>query len=120
MVEGLNEIKKTSDLIIKEIIANGDSSTYAAIQEKVPRVREVIKIEANHACKCLQSSLEKLVEAKPHYKGINKLSEQTRVRLTTAVRCQGSYRKLDIKIKDFSRTFQHQINFFKDQLFFYL
>ena len=25
---------------------------------------------------------------------------------------QGSYRKLDIKIKDFSRTFQHQIKFF--------
>ena len=31
---------------------------------------------------------------------------------------QGSYRKLDIKIKDFSRTFQHQINFFQDHLFF--
>ena len=88
MVEGLNEIKKTSDLIVKEIIADGDSSTYAAIQANVPWGRDVEKIEcANHACKCLRSSLEKLVEAKPHYKGINKLSKPTRVRLTTAVRC---------------------------------
>ena len=30
---------------------------------------------------------------------------------------QGSYRKLDIKIKDFPRTFQHQIKFFQDHLF---
>ena len=30
---------------------------------------------------------------------------------------QGSYRKLDINIKDFSSTFQHQIIFFQDHLF---
>ena len=58
MVEGLNEIKKTSDLIVKEIIADEDSSTYAAIQANVPWGRDVEKIEcANHACKCLRSSL---------------------------------------------------------------
>ena len=46
MVKGLNEIKKTSNLIAKEIIADGDSSTYAAIQEKVPWGRDVDKIES--------------------------------------------------------------------------
>ena len=50
--------------------------------------RDIVKIEcANHSCKCLRSSLEKLVDAKPHYKGAHKLSKRTRERLVTAVRC---------------------------------
>ena len=46
---------------------HGDSSTYAAIKEKVPWGRDDKKIEcANHACKCLRSNLEKLADANRH------------------------------------------------------
>ena len=31
---------------------------------------------------------------------------------------KGLYRKLDIKIIDFSRTFQHQINFFQNHFIY--
>ena len=87
IVEGLKEVEKNG-LMITRIIAHGDSSTYAAIKEKLPWGWDVKKIKcANHACKCLRSNLEKLVDANPHYKWANRLSKPTRVRLTTAVRC---------------------------------
>ncbi len=42
---------------------------------------------ANHCCKCYRSSLEKLVQEKPQYKGKGGLTEKMRCRLTSAARC---------------------------------
>ena len=71
------------------IIADGDSSVYARIREEVPVWGcHVKKAEcANHACKCLRASLEKLVDENPSYKGRGNLTKATRVRLTSSVRC---------------------------------
>ena len=71
------------------IIADGDSSTYARIQEEVPVWgRHVKKGEcANHVCKCLRGNLEKLVDGNPSYKGKGNLTKAVRVRITSAVRC---------------------------------
>ena len=41
----------------------------------------------NHAVKCYQDALEKLVAEKPHYKGKGKLTVAMRKCLTTAARC---------------------------------
>jgi len=51
--------------------------------------KDVQKLEcANHVCKCLRSSLEKLVDSSPMYKGKNRLTKfLTRVGLTNSVRC---------------------------------
>ena len=70
-------------------IANGDSSVFAKIREEVPVWgAHVTKSEcANHACKCLRSNLEKLVEENPSYKGKGNLTKNTRIRLASAVRC---------------------------------
>ena len=71
------------------LIADGDSSTYAKIQEEVPVWgAHVQKGEcANHVCKCLRGNLEKLVDANPSYKGKGNLTRVARVKLTSAVRC---------------------------------
>lgn len=52
------------------MIADGDSSTYAKIQEQVPVWgKDVTKYEcANHVCKCLRSNLAKVVSDNPMYK----------------------------------------------------
>ena len=49
--------------------------------------RDVTKLEcANHACKCLRSNLEKLVEDKPYYKGKGGLTKNIITRITKGVR----------------------------------
>ena len=47
------------------LIADGDSSTYAKIQEEVPVWGAHVKKGecANHVCKCLRGHLEKLIYA---------------------------------------------------------
>jgi hypothetical protein len=89
IVEGFQDAEKKHGLRYMRMIADGDSSTFASIQNTVPVWgKDVQKVEcANHACKCFRSNLEKLVLEKPHLKGKNKLTKVIRVRLTTAVRC---------------------------------
>ena len=76
IVEGFLEAESKHSVRYMRLIADGGSSVYARIQETVPVWgRQVNKLEcANHACKCLQSNLEKLVTDKPYYKGRDKLS----------------------------------------------
>ena len=70
-------------------VGDGDSSVHARILQDVPIWgRFVQKVEcANHATKCLRSSLEKLVVDKPHYNKMKLLGKGQRIRLVTAVRC---------------------------------
>ena len=74
IVEGFQQAEDKYGLRYMRLIADGDSSVYASIQEQVPVWgRHVKKMEcANHACKCLRSKLEKLVADKPVYKGKGK------------------------------------------------
>ncbi|XP_078329794.1 uncharacterized protein LOC144624228 [Crassostrea virginica] len=89
IVEGFKKAEEVHGVRYLKLIADGDSSVYAKIHEEVPIWgKYVTKIEcSNHACKCLRSNLEKLVNDNPIYKGQNKLSKPTRVRLVSAVRC---------------------------------
>jgi hypothetical protein len=89
IVEGFLEAESKHGLRYMRLTADGDSFVYARNQEQVPIWgSRVSKIEcANHACKCLRSSLERLVSDKPEYKGKGKLTLQTRVRLVKGVRC---------------------------------
>jgi hypothetical protein len=89
ILEGFQEAEAKHGLRYLRIIGDGDSSVYATIQQQVPIWGTAVqKLEcANHAVKCLRSSLEKLVVEKPQYKGKNLLTKVARVRLTTAVRC---------------------------------
>ncbi|VDI82683.1 Hypothetical predicted protein [Mytilus galloprovincialis] len=89
LVEGFKQAEKVHGLRYMQLIADGDSSVYAKIQEEVPIWGKfVTKMEcSNHACKCLRSNLEKLVNDNPNYKGQNKLTKTTRVKIVSAVRC---------------------------------
>ena len=88
ILEGFNACEVVHGVRYMRVIGDGDSSVMATLQSKGPHwARHVTKIEcANHACKCLRSNLEKLVDEKPNYKGKNKLTKVNRVRITTAVR----------------------------------
>ena len=89
ILSGFPKAESTHGLRYTNIIADGDSSVFATLQEKVPVWgRAIKKMEcANHICKCIRSNLEKLVEEKPQYKGKGKLTKLNRIRLTTAIRC---------------------------------
>ena len=88
ILEGFREADKHG-VRYMNVIADGNSSVYARIREEVPVWGcHVKKAEcANHACKCLRSNLEKLVDEKPSYKGKGNLTKSIRVRLVSAVRC---------------------------------
>ena len=89
ILSGFLEAESTHGVRYLKIIADGDSSVFATLQEKVPVWgKDIKKLEcANHVCKCVRSNLEKLVLEKPQYKGKGKLTKYNRVRLTTALRC---------------------------------
>ena len=93
------------------IIADGDSSTYARIQEEVPVWgRHVKKGEcANHVCKCLRGNLEKLVDGNPSYKGKGNLTKAVRVRITSAVRCAIRMRSAEKDHKKAAKLLQSDI-----------
>ncbi|ESO82752.1 hypothetical protein LOTGIDRAFT_155770 [Lottia gigantea] len=89
IVEGFMNAEKDHGVRYMRLVADGDSSVYARIQKTVPIWGpHVTKLEcANHACKCLRSSLEKLVDRLPKLKGRGKLTLATRIRIVSAVRC---------------------------------
>ena len=88
IVEGFKQAEAKHSLRYMRLIGDGDSSVFAKIRQEVAVWgKDVKKLEcANHSVKCLRSALEKLVVEKPHYKR-HLLTRQTRIRLTTAVRC---------------------------------
>jgi len=71
IVEGFKQVEQLHGMIYMRLIADGDSSVYSRIQNEVPIWgNKVMKMEcANHSCKCLRSSLEKLVEVNLITKG---------------------------------------------------
>ncbi|XP_021338853.1 uncharacterized protein LOC110440231 [Mizuhopecten yessoensis] len=111
ILDGFLKAESTHGVRYMRLIADGDSSVFATIQECVPIWgREVSKLEcANHICKCLRSSLEKLVVDKPAYKGKGRLTKFMRVRLTTAVRCAIRLRSKDEDKIQAARQLEHDV-----------
>ena len=70
------------------LIADGDTSTYAKIQEEVPVWGAHVKKGecTSNVCKCLRGNLENLVDANPSYKGKGNLTKASRIRITSDVR----------------------------------
>ena len=97
IVEGFSVAESKYGLRYMNMVADGDSSVFARIQQEVPIWGLYVnKLEcANHVCKCLRSSLEKLVQDKPQYKGTGKLTKNQRTRIAVAVRCAISMRSQD-------------------------
>ncbi|XP_053403226.1 uncharacterized protein LOC128558323 [Mercenaria mercenaria] len=81
ILTGFLEAESVHGVRYTKIIADGDSSVYAKLQENVPVWgRNIVKLEcANHTCKCLRSNLEKLVTEKPQHKGKGKLTKLNRI-----------------------------------------
>lgn len=111
IVEGFKEAERIHGVRYMTLIADGDSSVYAHIQEEVPIWgKHVSKLEcSNHVCKCLRSSLEKLVADNPLYKGAHKLSKSIRMRITSAVRCAIRMRSTNTDRKIASKLLAHDI-----------
>lgn len=89
ILEGFLEAEKVHGLRYTRFIGDGDSSVYPSLLQSVPGWgRAIKKMEcANHACKCYRSSLEKLANEHPEYKGKGGLTLHMRKRLTGAAKC---------------------------------
>ena len=89
IVEGFIAAERVHGVRYTKFIGDGDSSVYPSLIQRVPGWGHAIrKFEcANHACKCYRSSLEKLVQDNPSYKGRGGLTEKMRKRLVSAARC---------------------------------
>ena len=88
IVAGFCESEQVHGVRYLHFIGDGDSSVYPTLIQSVPGYGHAIKkLEcANHACKCYRSSLEKLAQATPAYKGKGGLTQKMRKRLTSAAR----------------------------------
>ena len=71
ILEGFLQAEKMHEVRYTRFVGDGDSSVYPTLFQNVPGWGYAIKkIECtNHACKCYRSSLEKLVQEHPSYKG---------------------------------------------------
>ena len=89
ILEGFKQAEEVHGVRYTKFIGDGDSSVFPTLVQCVPVWgRYIEKLEcANHSCKCYRSSLEKLVQEKPHYKGKGWLTVIMRQRLTSAARC---------------------------------
>ena len=89
ILEGFQQSERVHGLRYTSFVGDGDSSVYPTLLQEVPTYgRAIKKLEcANHACKCYRSSLEKLVQMNPTYKGKGGLTLQMRKKLTCAARC---------------------------------
>ena len=98
IVEGFQKAEKVHGVRYTRFIGDGDSSVYPTLLQEVPEWgRAITKMEcANHACKCYRSSLEALVQNKPHYKGKGGLTLKMRKRLTSAARCAIKMRSKEV------------------------
>ena len=88
IVAGFCESERVHGVRYLHFIGDGDSSVYPTLIQSVPGYGHAIKkLEcANHACKCYRSSLEKLAQDTPAYKGKGGLTQKMRKRLTSAAR----------------------------------
>ena len=97
ILEGFKAAESKHGLRYTKFIGDGDSSVHPTLVNEVPVWGHIIKkVEcANHSTKCYRSSLEKLVQDNPQYKGKGKLTEGMRKRLTKAARCAIKMRSLE-------------------------
>ena len=89
ILEGFKLAEKMHGVRYMRFIGDGDSSVHSTLLQCVPLWgRDITKLEcANHAVKCYRSSLEKLVQDKPSYKGKGGLTLKMRKCLSSAARC---------------------------------
>ena len=87
ILEGFLQCETQHGLRYISFIGDGDSSIYHTLISSVPWGYAITKVEcANHCIKCYRTSLEKLVQNNPSYKGKGKLTESMRKQLTKAAR----------------------------------
>lgn len=98
-LEAFSECESVHGVRYMRFIGDGDSNTMARLLTEGPHwCKYITKIEcANHACKCLRGSLERLVEDNPHYKGRQGLSKVKRVKITAGVRCAIKMRSREVE-----------------------
>ncbi len=98
-LDAFSECESVHGVRYMRIIGDGDSNTLAKLVAEGPMwCKQIEKVEcANHACKCLRGSLEKLVEDFPHFKGRKGLSKIRRVKISTGVRCAIKMRSKEIE-----------------------
>jgi hypothetical protein len=111
IVDGFLSAESTHGVRYMRLVADGDSSVYARIMEQVPVWgAHVTKIEcSNHACKCLRTNLEKLVQDNPSYKGKGKLTLINRIKITTGVRCAIKMRSAEADRVTATKSLAHDI-----------
>ncbi len=97
-LEAFSEAEQVHGVRYMYLVGDGDSNTMPLLVSHGPHwCKEITKIEcANHACKCLRSSLEKLVDNKPQYKGKGRLSKAKIVKITSGCRCAIRMRSREI------------------------
>ena len=97
ILEGFLEAEKMHGVRYTRFVGDGDSSVYPTLLQNVPGWGYAIKkIECvNHACKCYRSSLEKLVQEHPSYKGSGGLTLKMRKRSVSAARCAIRMRSME-------------------------
>ena len=111
IVEGFKEAEKVHGVRYMRFVGDGDSSVYPTLLLEVPVWgRYIKKLEcANHACKCYRSSLEKLVQDNPQYKGKGGLTSQMRKKLTSAARCAIKMRSKEADKKKAIKLLEHDL-----------
>ena len=92
-------------------VGDGDSSVYPTLLQEVPVWgRHIKKLEcANHACKCYRSSLEKLAQDNPRYKGKGGLTLLMRKKLTSAARCAIKMRSKEADKRKAIKLLEHDL-----------
>ena len=111
ILEGFKQAEKVHGVRYTRFIGDGDSSVHSTLIQCVPGWgRYIKKMEcANHSCKCYRSSLEKLVQEKPHYKRNGGLPEKMRCRLTSAARCAIKMRSQELDRSKAVKKLQHDL-----------
>ena len=109
ILEGFQQAEATHGVRYMRYIGDGDASVFAALRRDGPSwcQRGLQKLEcANHSCKGIRGKLEQLVVDHPEFKGPNRLTKVTRVRLVTAIRCAIKMRSTQVQSVGFQGAAQ--------------
>ena len=111
ILSGILEAESSHGVRYTKIIADGDSSVFSVLQEKMPVwVKSISKLEyVNHACKCVRSNKNSFRKKKKKKKKKTLLrkgqtNKNNRVRPTTALRCAIKLRSKPKSVKLFRRA----------------
>ena len=111
ILEGFQNADKVHAVQYMRFVGDGDSSVYPTLMQEVKVWgRHIKKLEcANHACKCYRSSLEKLAQDNPRYKGKGGLTIQMRKKLTSAARCAIKMRSKEADKRKAVKLLEHDL-----------